>query len=350
VPVGSFRLLVLFDVADAIRLDEVRGRLGIPSAQRAPSFARPAPEYVRFEQPPVIETLPPVSFDDRHSMEGRVKYYEYGVASVELELPFDCGWPELVEQSSRWVSDSAIEQRAMDILKPRIERNAAALVKPYQHWLSEDYYIISLREDAAGLLEQRGAEIAQIVRGEASPLSRDERREILQSSVSYYPSDLLVVGWTAALVCDSQAGAEPTMQLLEYANTQLLEYRRYDEILTRVLAEVYKSLEGGHGFFRRWTMARKAEALNTIRLDIMELAERTDNSIKFLSDMFYARLYRLAAARVGVPDYRALVEDKLRTAGELYQFMVDQFHQARAFVLELLVVIILLIEIIKTKW
>jgi hypothetical protein len=40
------------------------------------------------------------------------------------------------------------------------------------------------------------------------------------------------------------------------------------------------------------------------------------------------------------------VQEKLRTAEELYRFMVDEFNQSRAFVLELLVVIILIIELI----
>ena len=78
----------------------------------------------------------------------------------------------------------------------------------------------------------------------------------------------------------------------------------------------------------------------------MELTERVDNAIKFLSDMFHARLYGVIAAKVGVPDYRRLVDQKLRTAGELYRYMVDQFNQSRSFVLELAVVIILVIEIV----
>jgi hypothetical protein len=48
---------------------------------------------------------------------------------------------------------------------------------------------------------------------------------------------------------------------------------------------------------------------------------------------------------VGVTDYRNLVEEKLRTAGELYEFMMNEFHQARAFVLEAMVVAILVIEL-----
>jgi precorrin-6B methylase 1 len=62
--------------------------------------------------------------------------------------------------------------------------------------------------------------------------------------------------------------------------------------------------------------------------------------------MFYARAYRLAAARIGVNDYRVLVTEKLTTARELYDSMVNEFHQSRAFVLELMVVVILLIEIV----
>ena len=339
---GAFRLLILFDVADAIRLETVRSHLGV-AAERTPGFLRPAPEYVRFESPPVVEPL-------SHS-EGRIKYYEYGVVSVELEEPFCCDWPDLIAQSSRWIADASAEQRAIKILRPRLERFAVALVNPYGTWLNEDYYIISLLDagedlTADDLLAHHSGDVVQIVRGETSPLSEDERREILQSRISYFPTDLVIAGWNAALVWDTPAGAAPTMQLLEYANTQLLEYRHYDDLLTRVLHDVYASLEGDTTFFKRWTMARRAEQLNTIRLDVMELAERTDNSIKFLSDMFYARLYRLAASRVGVPDYRRLVEVKLRTAGELYEFMMDEFHQARGFVLEVMVVVILIIEIV----
>ena len=69
-------------------------------------------------------------------------------------------------------------------------------------------------------------------------------------------------------------------------------------------------------------------------LDVAELTVHADNAIKFLSDMYVARLYKLAAAKVGVPDYKDLVAQKLRTAEELYDYMVEQFNQSRAFFLE----------------
>jgi hypothetical protein len=164
--------------------------------------------------------------------------------------------------------------------------------------------------------------------------------------MSYYQADLLVVGWVAAFVYDTPEAALPTIDLLEYANSQLLEFRYYDEVLTDVLADVYKRLNQKRGVLGQWKLAREAGNLNRIRVDFRELVERTDNAIKFLSDMFYARAYRLAATRIGVSDYRNLVTDKLNTARDLYESMVNEFHQARAFFLELMVVIILVIEIV----
>jgi uncharacterized Rmd1/YagE family protein len=46
-----------------------------------------------------------------------------------------------------------------------------------------------------------------------------------------------------------------------------------------------------------------------------------------------------------VPDYKNLVAQKLRTANELYDSMLEQFNQSRAFFLEVVVVLILLIEL-----
>jgi len=124
------------------------------------------------------------------------------------------------------------------------------------------------RFSAADLIAQHRNDIARIVCGELAELSEVENREILGSQMSYYPEDLLVVGLTAAFICDTPEGAAPNIQLLEYANTQLLEFRYYDALLTRLLERVYSSLDKRGGLFARWRLAREAQNLNKIRLDI----------------------------------------------------------------------------------
>ena len=352
---GSLWIFVLYDVADEIRLDQLSSIVGLQPAPRQPAFKHPAPDYVRFERPPVIQHLDPVVLETGELFQRRIKYFDYGVISVELEMRFEADWERLIRISSRWITAPELETRSSDLVKTHVERARDALVQPYQSWLSEDYYIIQINEvldpdgdtvNAPALLDRHGAHIAQIVRGESTPLSDGERTEVLAASLSYYPTDLIVVGWVAALIFDTKEGAAPAIQLLEYANTQLLEYRHYDDLLTRVLADVYKHLERRSGMVRRWRTQREAERLNTILLDVRELTERTDNAIKFLSDMFYARAYRIASERIGVMDYRNLVEQKLRTAAELYQSMVNEFHQGRTFILEVMVVAILVIELV----
>jgi hypothetical protein len=338
--------LFLFDVCEEVKLDELRTILG--ARRLGEGLKHAAAEQLFFERPPVVES---VQIPSDSQAQVRVKYYDYGVVSVLFEFPFAGDWPDLIALSSRWISGTDLPNRAEQIAKERIERTRPALVKPYENWLSEDYFIFFMREidgnpSGSQLLNSCGQEISQVVRGENLLLSDDERREVLQSAMSYYPNDLAVLGWNAAFVYDSAAGSETTMQLLEYANSQLLEFRHYDDLLTRELAAVYDSLEKNSNFIGRWRLPREASRLQTVLLDVTELTERADNAIKFLSDMFSARLYRLAANKVGVPDYKSLAKEKLRTAEDLYRFLIDEFHQSRTFWLESMVVLILLIELV----
>lgn len=347
---GSVLVLIQFDVCEEIRLDRLQQTMNARTVPQ-PKIKHSVPAYVRYQRPPVAEPLDPLVLSGGERLEGEIKYYDYGVVSVIYQLSFSGDWEGLVSLASRWVWDVDFAARVEPVVRERLERAAAAMVKPYARWLSEDYFIFHLRDDtgtlsAADLTRDRGLEIAQIVRGDRLRLSTGECAEVLQSRISYYENDLAVIGWNAAFLLDSNAGAETAIQLLEYANSQLLEFRHYDELLTGILDNVYESLERKRGMLVRWRMARSARRLHTVLLDISELTERADNSIKFLSDMFAARLYKLAAAKVGVPDYKDLVAQKLKTAEDLYHDMIEQFNQARGFFLEVVVILILLVELV----
>ncbi|HZD93311.1 MAG TPA: hypothetical protein VE133_03595, partial [Candidatus Sulfotelmatobacter sp.] len=282
--------------------------------------------------------------------DGALQYYDYGVVSLLLRFPFSGSWEELQQRAGNWIASAVFDDLCRSTIREQLKKIGPALVKPYQDWLSEDYYVIHLHsvagtQTSAALLQEHGTEISQIVRGEVLPLSDHERKEVLQGYMSYYPNDLIVAGWNAAFLFDTRAGAEPTISLLEYANSQLLQFRHYDDLLTTELERVYDFMESRKGLFYGWRMRSAASQLRTILLDVTELTERTNNALKFVGDMFFARLHKLCAAKIGVSDYQALVQEKLRIADELYDFMIEQFHQARAFLLEFIVVVILLSEL-----
>jgi hypothetical protein len=344
---GSIFVMTLYDIADEIDLADLRSLTG--SAPPPPAFKHTTPEYVRFERPPVIEQLETTTLKSGERFSGSVQYYDYGVVSVLLRRPFAGSWDELKDIAARWITGTEIEQLSSELVRQRLPRFRGALRRAYDHWLFEDYYVFHLAASPATkadeLLDGCGPQIAQVVNGEVAVLSTDEIRETLHARMSYYPNDLTVVGWNAAFICDTNTGADSTVRLLEYANSQLLQFRHYDDVLTRELAEVYRVLEKRTGPMSGWRMRSAAKRLRTLSLEVIQLAERTTNALKFVGDMFSARLYKLGAAEIGVSEYQSLVHEKLRIADELYDFMIEQFHQARGFLLELIVVIILVIEL-----
>lgn len=344
---GSIFVLVLFDICDEISLQELRPLVGGTTV--APAFKHPTPDYVGFQRAPIIESVEPVTLDTGEQFTATIQYYEYGVVGTLLQLPYSGSWAKLDEVASRWTSSPIFHELTSNLVRQRLQKIQSALRNCYKSWLSEEYYIFHLHASGAltskDLVQDYGHEISQLIDGETAPLSLEERDEILQASMSYYPNDLTVVGWNAAFIYDTPSGAQPTVRIIEYANSQLLQFRHYDELLTSELRKGYRFLESRRGPLSRWRIRPAASRLRTVLLDVTDLAERTNHALKFVGDMFSARLYRLCAQKIGVDDFQALVHEKLQTADELYDFMIEQFNQARGFLLESIVVIILLIEL-----
>jgi hypothetical protein len=339
---ASIWLLHFFDAAEEFDLPK--------AAQPGPVLRPPARAYLGSERPPVTGALDSTGWAQRHGARTWWKAFEFGVLEIALEIPFSGTWDELVQTSARILEDPAADAHVATVARHAFSKVESGARSAYPEWLTEDYLVVHLTSEvpASQLLKEHGNAIAQLVRGETQALSASEQQEVLSSTLSCYPHDLLVAGWAAAFVYEPVTTAPGTIQLLEYANTQLLEFRHYDEVLKNLLARLYQLMAERAGTWRRWRMAREVQSINALRLEVAELAERSEHSLRFLGDMYFARAYRVAAQRIGVADFRALVDDKVRTAGELYRFLVDEFQHQRAFVLELMVVLILIIELAYT--
>ena len=353
---GLFRLLFLYDVAESIDLDRLRNLLGPKSGSAEHGFPRRTPGYVRFEHAPIVEPAEFITVSPGVNAACPVKYYGFGAIVVQVEVPFECDWRSLVGLSARWMEADDVELVVRELARRRMDRIKPAVTRPTEEWLRESYLIVEILEcsDAEGkqstadeLLASHGGEIVQLIRGETLQLAPKSVDEALQVSLSYYPSDLVVVGSHGAVVYDRAEDAAAVTQVLEFAKMQLLEFRYYDRFMTRVLADFYTALDRKRNvLLSRWSLPREAQRFNTLRLDVMELTERIDNAIKFVSDIYYARVYRLAAKRMGVHDYRNLVEQKLHTSGELYDSMADRYTETRSFVVEALIAILAVLDVI----
>jgi hypothetical protein len=85
---GVFRILNIFDIAEAIDLEQLHALLGPEAAPRSPAFVHLTPEYAQAQNQPLLESVEPVVLPGGERLAAKIKYYWFGVASVELSVPF----------------------------------------------------------------------------------------------------------------------------------------------------------------------------------------------------------------------------------------------------------------------
>ena len=349
---GQVTAFFLFDVAEGADLAAVQGLLG-GAGQTARLSVRPAiPSYVRFAAPPVQVDAEAFGLGPIDGFQARIKVYDYGVVSLSLSRPFEGTWPDLVALAQSMVA-SRLDARAEEYCRHAAQRLVSALQQPRTVFLSEDYFVYGVTSlddvnSADALLAAHGAEIAQVLRGESDALSAQERDDVLRHRLSYFATDLVVPSWNGAFVHDTEAGLAGALEILEFANSQLLEFRHYDQRLDADLKRIYARLQVSRWYEpwigRRYTAA--ARELHGLFIDVNELTDRTENALKLVGDVYAARLLGLTAARLGLDAWKDAVRDKLKTLDDIYRFAVDQTAMDRGEILEAAIVFILILELV----
>src|ERR1700735_4778558 len=119
---GRVRVLIQFDVCEEIRLDLLQQIINSRTVQQ-PNFKHAAPAYVRYQRPPVVVAADPLILDSGEQLTGEIKYYDYGVVSIQYQLPFSGDWNSLVRLASRWVWDIDFASRAEPMIRQRLARS-----------------------------------------------------------------------------------------------------------------------------------------------------------------------------------------------------------------------------------
>ena len=350
---GRIDAFYLFDVAESADLKKVPALISgetVP-ARLAPKPATPA--YVQYEKPPLSFDGEAIGVTEYEGFTSRVRVYDYGVVSVALRRPFDGSWAELAALGQVLIESPELEQHAERVCRSVIDRLRPALVAPRREFLSEDYLVFTVNElgfplTADDLITARGTDIAATLRGERQALSEQEKSNVLSHHISYLADDLVIPTWNAALVYDTPAGAMASLEILEFANSQLLEYRHYDQLLDNKLAEIYAQLQHPR-WYDQWVgsrYTRAAREVHSLFIDVNELTDRTENTLKFIGDIYAVRLFGLVADRLGLAKWKADVEAKLKTLDDIYGFAVEQSSMSRGQFLELTVVLILILELL----
>ena len=349
---GHVTAFFLYDVAEVIDLSAVAALIGGATRVRlTPKTATPS--YVQYEQPPLTIDGGAIELPDALGFGVRFKLFDYGVMSVALSRAIPGTWAGLVDCGLAMQDDPRLAVAAESLCRDLIARLQPAMTPERKDLVGEDYLVFSItaledRPTAQALVEQHGDDIVRLLRGEREALSRQECDEVLRHRISYFEHDLLVPTWNAAFVYDNESGAQAAAEIFEFANSQLLEFRYYDNLLTHELARIYADLQTP-AWFRGWggrRYTRAAQQVHALFIDVNELTDRAENALKVAGDIYTARVLTLAGSRLGLDQWKGHVQEKLNTLDDIYRFAVEQTGMARGEALEVMIVLILVFELI----
>jgi hypothetical protein len=198
----------------------------------------------------------------------------------------------------------------------------------------------------AVLLDEYAGWLAGLVRLDSDLLSAEEIQESLRLRLGYSLDDLFVADWAAAVLVDRDC--DETLEIIEFANLQLLEFRDIDSRLDHRLATAYGLIRQVAGswlpFWR--THTRPLRALGEMKVEANTVFERTSNVLKLVGDQYLARIYRLIATRFHLEEWQRSVERSLSVVESVYRVLSDQAATWRLEFLEIVVVLLIGFEVV----
>lgn len=366
---GTCHALFAHDLALAINLDHAELILGprpeTKEYREGIRGTRRAPKYFQFKPSPlrVTTAAPPIAVGPhRTSTSVDAVLFDFGAASIGYSIPFECTLEGLRELSSVLYDNSALLADARTRAQNLLETIRPALKRPELSPLVEDYLIFHFelpesntpsgpnRIFPTDFVEKNRGILAQILRAESGELSPEEIDEATASRTSYGPRDAAIVDWNGAILLDPDP--QDAHMALEFANVELLEMRHLDDRLDSALDEAYEVLERddrAKGSTRWRPFSRPFSAnlrrVSQLQMESAMLFEGVNNAIKLLGDQYLARVYRLSAQRLHLPEWDASILRKIATLESIYEKLSDRQTNRRMETLEWIIIAMIAFEI-----
>lgn len=345
---NSILLYRIYDIAEEISLDRVEEHLGRIKPTSRLRLSRVRPKSIHINNPPVTVELG----EENMNLDGSAykalhtaKIFHLGVISlmVKILLPREYDY-EAVHRLAVYLynADEELESIFARLLNNLLPVLGDAVVKPALSDIVEDYTIYyfrnwDLKQDPIPLLL-----------AETEPLSPQVCRELLANSFSYGIDDLTVITWDSALVYDA-SGSPDIPDLLEFANSQLLELRYYDNLLSHEMESMYQAIEFAESTSRIWRRSHYRKLMNRLMevvADVSEITERIHNSLKVTEDIFYARVYGSALNIFRTKVWADNIERKISTIQQSYSMLSGEISTQQSALLEIAIIFLIALEIV----
>jgi hypothetical protein len=352
---ATVHLAFAFEVGYEIDLE--RARVLVTGEEGHLVRRRRTPESLRYRPAPVRVGIDPedLALPGEEGVEtdgpalAELSLFDFGAVSLRVSFPIRTTPEALLRLAGALADTAVLTDAARRLLAPILDRIGPTVTDFVLGDEAEEYVVFQLPPVSDGWVEAHAAWVAGLVRLEAGPLSTGEVREATRLALSYAPNDAVVLDWAAGAVADRDAA--DTLQIIEFANVQLLEYRFIDDRLDDRLEGAYRLIRPTTRFTRSWgrPARARAEAVRQVReleLEATSLVERTDNALKLIGDQYLSRVFGIASARFHLSGWQESIRRKLDTVGDISDLLSDQAGTRRMEALELIVILLIALEIV----
>ena len=351
---GQVVALFAFDLGFEVSLEQLGGLF---SSMPVPPLSqkKQTPAYLQYTRPPQVVNLGET--DPLRGTAGNIQamVFYFGAASIAYRWPLTASREKLLledlPQLSQELYSRNLEAHARVQAQRLMETIRSAIARPELSSLVEDYYLFIIEEfdqpwRAEELLAQHRSTLAQVLRFESQPLSREQQEDALAQRIAYFQNDLVLVDWNAAVIYDRDY--VDAANVLELLNVELLEARYVDAELDKRIIEYQGLVRKPMGWslpFR--TPYRKTiQELAELRIESLVLAKRVESALKLIGDLYLARVHNAATARFYLPDWESAISRKLDIIANFYQLLTDRVRTAQSHTLELVIIALILAEIL----
>jgi len=345
----NVHLAFAFDIGYEIDLDLARPLLAAESGtlarrRRTPESLqyRPSPLRVSLDASgfalPGVATAPP---------RAELSFFDFGAISLLVSFPVRLTESELLALAEELAEPGSLVTAARLVISPWLDRIKPMVVEFELSSFSEEYIVFQLGERSPDWIASHTEWIAGLIRLEGGPLSMAEVREATRLSLSYSPTDVVMLDWAAGFIADRVCA--DTLQVIEFANVQLLEFRHIDDRLDDRLEAAYRLIRPAktpRGLPLWRTHSGAVRSVRELEIEATSLFERADNALKLIGDQYLSRIYNLAQGRFHLPEWQQSIRRKLETVGDVYDLLVQQAGGTRMEVLEIVVIALIALEIV----
>lgn len=352
---GSIQLYRLFDIGGEIDLE---GAVSLLASRFSEKFKlRKNSRAVVIEQAPLVLGLggwQQVIHDERFDVNVTGKLWSFGALSITLRIDIpEARSGQDILQIGHFLENDENLGESLQALAQEVIRDLGPILHSPMLWDQFEDYVIYLykgkHSDGHSTMigELLGSELFyQLILSETQrPVHEQMKIPIRQNTLQYGNEDIVTIDWNSAFIW-SEGDYDDIADVLEFALVQLLELRYYDDLLSRKLSILYRAIKTtAPGIFNKRYSTLSHEAAG-LYLELSEIVERIENSLKFVGDFYYAKVFRAAVDRSRLKDWERSVDQKLGNMLEISKLFQAEITLKQGHLLEIIIIVLIGIELI----